>query len=316
MLVFFSILLYNEYINYKEILYVNSEEVDMKQKRVAACLLAGMLTFTCAVPVFAKPQEQNYNRVEERQKAREESEGSEDTEETAAFTGTITNAADVVSLTETDRVSIIGRMCQQDYAKSGIRASSSAAQCILESGYMGTDLAQEANNCFGMKVTLSGNTWENSSWDGISSYTKQTGEEYGGRKVTITAAFRKYDCVEDSVADHSAYLLGATDGDGLRYEGLKGETDYRTAIQIIKDGGYATDSAYVSKICNIIEKFNLTQYDVLTDTKSNEELLQDVQFYRIRKTWEDEDSQQGAYLDLTQAKKVCKKGYSVFSPDG
>ena len=54
--------------------------------------------------------------------------------------------------------------------------------------------------------------------------------------MTITAAFRKYDSVADSVADHSAYLLGATDGDGLRYPGLKGETDYRKAIQIIKDG--------------------------------------------------------------------------------
>ena len=54
----------------------------MKQKRVAACLLAGMLAVTSAVPMFAEPQEQNYNRVEERQKAREESGGSEDTQET------------------------------------------------------------------------------------------------------------------------------------------------------------------------------------------------------------------------------------------
>ena len=200
----------------------------------------------------------------------------------AGLTGTITNAADVANLAETDRVAIIGRMCQQDYAKSGILASISAAQCILESGYMGTDLAQEANNCFGMKVTLSGNTWENSSWDGISSYTKQTGEEYGGRRVTITAAFRKYDC--GGLCRRSFGIsAGATDGDRLRYEGLKGETDYRTAIQIIKDGGYATDSAYVSKICNIIEKFNLTQYDVMLDTRSNDELLEDVQFYRIKK---------------------------------
>ena len=32
-------------------------------------------------------------------------------------------------------------------------------------------------------------------------------------------------------------------------------------MQIIKDGGYATDLGYVDKLCNLIERFNLTQYD-------------------------------------------------------
>ena len=39
-----------------------------------------------------------------------------------------------------------------------------------------------------------------------------------------------------------------------RYEGLVGERDYRKDVQIIKNGGYATDSLYVQKICVIIEK--------------------------------------------------------------
>jgi hypothetical protein len=83
-----------------------------------------------------------------------------------------------------------------------------------------------------------------------------------GHLYTITADFRKYPCIEDSIADHSAYLLGAKNGSVLRYAGLKGCADYRKAIQIIKDGGYATDTKYVSKICSIIERWNLTQYDV------------------------------------------------------
>ena len=33
--------------------------------------------------------------------------------------------------------------------------------------------------------------------------------------------------------------------------------------QLIKDGGYATSLTYVDKLCSIIEKWNLTQYDVL-----------------------------------------------------
>lgn len=173
-----------------------------------------------------------------------------------------TQAAEFKNLTETQAAAKIGKLCQGDMKTSGILASVSAAQFILESGYGKSELAQNANNCFGMKCSLSGNTWSGSTWDGKSKYTKQTQEEYKeGELTTITADFRKYACVEDSVADHSAYLLGAMNGSKKRYEGLKGEKDYRKAMQIIKDGGYATSSTYVEKICSIIEKYNLTQYD-------------------------------------------------------
>ena len=114
-------------------------------------------------------------------------------------------------------------------------------QFILESGYDKSELAQNANNVFGMKCSLSGNTWSGSTWDGMSKYTKQTKEQNAdGSYTTITADFRKYPCVEDSIADHSAYLLGAKNGSKLRYDGLKDCTDYKKAVQIIKDGGYAT----------------------------------------------------------------------------
>ena len=113
-----------------------------------------------------------------------------------------------------------------------------------------------------MKKSLSGNTWSGSAWDGKSIYTKKTQEQNkDGSYVTITADFRKYPSVEKSVADHSAYLLGAKNGDKLRYVGLKGCTDYKKAAQLIKDGGYATSLTYVEKLCSIIEKWNLTQFD-------------------------------------------------------
>lgn len=173
-----------------------------------------------------------------------------------------TQATSFKNMTEAAAAEAIGKLCKTDMAKSGILASVSAAQFILESGYGKSELAQNANNCFGMKCTLSGNTWSGSTWDGTSKYTKQTKEEYTvGNITTITADFRKYKCVEDSVADHSAYLLGAMNGSNKRYAGLKGEKDYKKAIQIIKDGGYATSSTYVSNVCSIIEKYNLTKFD-------------------------------------------------------
>ncbi len=46
--------------------------------------------------------------------------------------------------------------------------------CIIDltrAGYGKSELAQNANNIFGMKCSLSGNSWNGSSWDGMSKYT-------------------------------------------------------------------------------------------------------------------------------------------------
>ena len=144
--------------------------------------------------------------------------------------------------------------------KSGVLYSVSAAQMILESGYVSTELSQAANNCFGMKCSLSGNSWE-SVWDGKSKVNIRTPEVYSGKLTYIYADFRKYPCIEDSIKDHSLYLLGAMNGSKKRYEGLLNCKNYTEAITLIKKGGYATDPEYVNKICNIIQRFNLDRYD-------------------------------------------------------
>ena len=225
-----------------------------------------------------------------------------------------TQATEFAKLPEGDVIKKVGSLFTADQKKSGILASVSLAQFILESGYGKTELAQKANNCFGMKKSLSGNTWSGSTWDGKSIYTKKTQEDDGtGKLYTITSDFRKYPCVEDSIGDHSAYLLGAKNGSKLRYAGLKGCTDYKKAIQIIKDGGYATDTSYVSKICSIIERWNLTQYD-----SGDAPAPEPVKWYRVRKSWSDSKSQKGAYKILENAKKCADEnpGYSVFDNEG
>ena len=88
-------------------------------------------------------------------------------------------AADLKNLSEAEVVKKMGPLFTADQKKSGLLASVTAAQFILESGYGKTDLAQGANNCFGMKRTLSGNTWAGSTWDGNSVYTKKTQEDDG-----------------------------------------------------------------------------------------------------------------------------------------
>lgn len=172
-------------------------------------------------------------------------------------------ATELKGLNAKELIEKIGPLFTADQKASGVLASVSMAQFILESGWGKSGLTQKANNCFGMKKSLSGNTWPNSAWDGKSVVSMQTGEETeDGKAYTITAEFRKYSCIEDSIADHSAYLTGAKDGDKLRYEGLKGCKKYKTAAQIIKDGGYATSTSYVKVLCDIIKEYKLTDYEV------------------------------------------------------
>ncbi len=222
-------------------------------------------------------------------------------------------AVELVNMEDEDIIPIIGELCAVDMEKSDILASVSAAQMILESGYVKSLLAQRGNNCYGMKTSLSGNTWDGSSWDGYSVFTKETQEFLDGEYVTVTADFRMYQNIEESVADHSAYLLGAKNGSELRYAGLKGEKDYRKAVQIIKDGGYATDPDYVNKVCDIIERCNLTVYD-----QQEEKEVQEAGWYRVRKSWDDAKSQKGAYHNLEYAKACADKhpGFGVYDEAG
>ena len=170
-----------------------------------------------------------------------------------------TQASEFQSLSEGKAAEKILELVHEN-DKSGILYSVSAAQMILESGYVKTTLAKTANNCFGMKRILSGNTWE-SVWDGKSVVAIDTQEWDGKKMITIKADFRKYPCIEDSIKDHSGYLLGAMNGSKKRYEGLLKCKNYTEAITLIKNGGYATDPNYISKICSIIQRFSLDRYD-------------------------------------------------------
>lgn len=170
-------------------------------------------------------------------------------------------AENLKNLVEEEWIERVAPLYTADEEAHGILACVSLAQAILESGYGKTDLAQIGNNLHGMKTRLSGNTWPGTSWDGSSTYTKPSPEVINGKTVMKTSRFRCYDCIEDSIHDHAMYLLGAANGTRQRYAGLQGERDYKKAITVIWENGYATDDKYVEKICSIIDKHKLTRFN-------------------------------------------------------
>lgn len=177
-------------------------------------------------------------------------------EVTVALGGTIqaTKMSDLIKpnadvATKKAVIAKVGGLFTADQSSSGILASISLAQFILESGYGTSVLAQNANNLFGMKSSLSGNNW-GSSWKGATY-------NYNG------ATWRKYDCIEDSIKDHSAYLANAKSGSSLRYKGLVGCTDYIKAASIIVSGGYAgaNNLKYAKNLTALVSQYNLGQYN-------------------------------------------------------
>lgn len=142
----------------------------------------------------------------------------------------------------------VGALAAADMQKSGVLASLTIAQAILESGWGKSGLTVKANALFGIKA--------GTSWKG-RVYSTKTQECYDGVTfTTVTALFRAYDSWEESVADHSALLTGAA-----RYKAVVGERDYKTACRAIKAAGYATDPQYPDKLIQLIESYGLTAYD-------------------------------------------------------
>lgn len=235
-------------------------------------------------------------------------------------------ASDLQNCTEMERIEMMAPLYQKCMKKTGMLASVGLAQFCLESGYGTTDLARYANNLHGMKTQLSGNTWSGSAWDGKSSYRKQSPEVINGQTIMQWSDFRKYECCEDSIADRAAYFIGAKNGTALRYPGIQTITNYKDQIKAIKNGGYATDPAYVDKLVNIVEKYHLYKYDDVEIEKQQEDILRkDTKWYRIGTGWSNGKckNQKGAFTSKTNAikwaKQIAEQEHTeivVYDPEG
>lgn len=183
-----------------------------------------------------------------------------------------------MALTEKQKnfIKVIGESAKKDMQTSHILASITTAQAILESAYGTSELAKKANALFGIKKN---------GWTG-KTYTVKSKEEENGKLVWRTSVFRKYNSYAESIVDHSSYLkTRKADGKNLTYSKVVGECNYKKAAQALQNAGYSSYSNYANMLCNLIEKYKLTQYDVLTVTPtavSNKSDRIDVQWLQKR----------------------------------
>ena len=127
--------------------------------------------------------------------------------------------------------------------RSGVPASITLAQGILESAAGTSRLAVKANNHFGIKC---GSLWK--------------GRSIKADDDARNECFRSYGSPAESFRDHSDFLR-YRDRYAFLFE-LE-PSDYKGWAYGLKQAGYATDPAYPSKLISLIERYNLTQYDAL-----------------------------------------------------
>ena len=137
------------------------------------------------------------------------------------------------------------KVAVSEMKRTGVPASITLAQGLLESAAGQSELSVKGNNHFGIKCH---NNWE-------------------GRTINHDAeirneCFRAYKNAEESFRDHSDFLRYQN-----RYKSLfdLDPRDYKGWAEGLRNAGYATDPKHPQKLIKLIEEYKLYKYDGETE---------------------------------------------------
>ncbi|RLD64657.1 MAG: hypothetical protein DRJ01_00030 [Bacteroidetes bacterium] len=144
-------------------------------------------------------------------------------------------------ITIKDYIKQYNKIAVKEMKRTGVPASITLAQGILESDNGNSTLARKANNHFGIKC--------HSNWNGKKIYHDDDRKK---------ECFRKYRNAYESYKDHSNFIKN-----GQRYHFLfkYKTTDYKHWAKGLKKSGYATNRHYDKLLIKIIEDNRLYVYD-------------------------------------------------------
>ena len=132
----------------------------------------------------------------------------------------------------------------------GVLPSIILGQAILESNWGKSTLASKYNNLFGIKA-----------YGDQKKVSLETKEFVNEEWITIQGDFKVYDSWEQSMDDHTQLFVQGVDWNPALYEKVITATNYQEAAQAVQEAGYATDPGYAQKIIQVIETYQLNQYD-------------------------------------------------------
>lgn len=132
-------------------------------------------------------------------------------------------------------------IAMKEMKRTGVPASITLAQAIVESNSGESNLAKTYNNHFGIKCK--------SDWTGAKAYQDDDAKQ---------ECFRAYDAAEQSFKDHSNFLKNRPNYVDLF---LLDPVDDTAWAYGLKKAGYATASDYPKKLLKIIDDYELAQYN-------------------------------------------------------
>ena len=132
-------------------------------------------------------------------------------------------------------------IAMKEMKRTGVPASITLAQAIVESNSGESNLAKNHNNHFGIKCK--------SDWTGAKTYQDDDAKQ---------ECFRAYDAAELSFKDHSNFLKNRPNYVDLF---LLDPVDDTAWAYGLKKAGYATASDYPKKLLKIIDDYELAQYN-------------------------------------------------------
>jgi LysM repeat protein len=146
--------------------------------------------------------------------------------------------------------------------RTKIPASIKLAQGLLESNWGQSDLAVSANNHFGIKC---GGNWQGKMFFKVDDDTDETGNP-------VESCFRQFNTPQDSYIAHSEFLTNPAKQGRYGFLFDYPTTDYVSWSKGLQFSGYATDKKYADKLINLIESYQLYQYDVLLPSEVKDDL--------------------------------------------
>ncbi len=132
-------------------------------------------------------------------------------------------------------------IAMKEMKRTGVPASITLAQAILESNSGESNLAKNHNNHFGIKCK--------SDWTGAKAYQDDDAKQ---------ECFRAYETAEVSFKDHSNFLKNRPNYVDLF---LLDPVDDTAWAYGLKKAGYATATDYPKKLLKIIDDYELAQYN-------------------------------------------------------
>lgn len=144
----------------------------------------------------------------------------------------------------------------KEMQRTGVPASITLAQGILESRFGESALSKKSNNHFGIKCKL--------DWNGEKVYHDDDASQ---------ECFRKYPSVEESYRDHSNFLKSR---DHYSFLFKLDPTNYEAWAKGLKKAGYATESDYPEMLLKVIGDYDLNQYTLIALNKTNNSVIDTI----------------------------------------